>query len=187
VYGLNSVVLRQSCIYGERQFGVEDQGWISWFTIAALLGRKITIFGDGKQVRDALWVDDLVGLYEKILNKDKFSSGGTFNIGGGIVNSISILELIEILKNKLGINLQPNFEKPRKGDQKCEMKARVLQISLQNIYLRSERFLDHMPACYVRAWSSTSPSFSINIKLGQKKTSVDPSVSEKKNTCLRPG
>ncbi len=118
IYGLNSVILRQSCIYGERQFGVEDQGWISWFTIAALLRRKITIFGNGKQVRDALWVDDLVNLYEKILNKDKFRSGKTFNVGGGIVNSISILELIEILENKLGINLQPNFKKPRKGDQK---------------------------------------------------------------------
>lgn len=63
IFGLRTVVFRQSCIYGWRQFGVEDQGWIAWFTIAAELGRPITIFGDGKQVRDVLFIEDLIGAY----------------------------------------------------------------------------------------------------------------------------
>src|SRR5207237_6596752 len=65
IYGLHTVVVRQSCIYGTRQFGVEDQGWVAWFAIAARAGRPITIYGDGKQVRDLLWVDDLLALYER--------------------------------------------------------------------------------------------------------------------------
>src|SRR4029077_17077663 len=63
IYGLRSVVFRMSCIYGPRQFGVEDQGWVAWFTIAGVLGKPITIYGDGMQVRDLLWIDDLVDLY----------------------------------------------------------------------------------------------------------------------------
>ena len=63
IYGMRSVVFRQSCIYGPRQFGIEDQGWVAWFTIAAVLGRPITIFGDGRQVRDVLFADDLADCY----------------------------------------------------------------------------------------------------------------------------
>src|SRR6058998_230693 len=64
IYGLRTVAFRQSCIYGTRQFGIEDQGWVAWFTIAAVLGKQITIYGDGKQIRDVLHVDDLARAYE---------------------------------------------------------------------------------------------------------------------------
>ena len=63
VFGLNTVVLRQSCIYGPRQFGLEDQGWVAWFALRALAGEPITIYGDGKQVRDVLYIDDLVAAF----------------------------------------------------------------------------------------------------------------------------
>ena len=68
IYGLPTVVFRQSCIYGQRQFGIEDQGWVAWFVIAALTGRPITIYGDGKQVRDVLFVDDLLDAYDAALS-----------------------------------------------------------------------------------------------------------------------
>src|SRR4029077_16700510 len=64
IYGMCSVTFRQSCIYGPRPFGIEDQGWVAWFTIAAVLGKKITIYGDGKQIRDVLHVHDLARAYE---------------------------------------------------------------------------------------------------------------------------
>jgi CDP-paratose 2-epimerase len=64
IYGLRTVVMRQSCIYGYRQFGIEDQGWVAWFIIAALKGRPISIYGDGKQVRDVLFIDDLLDAYD---------------------------------------------------------------------------------------------------------------------------
>jgi len=69
IYGLKTVVFRQSCIYGTRQFGIEDQGWVAWFTIASVLGKAITLYGDGKQVRDVLWVGDLISLYERAIER----------------------------------------------------------------------------------------------------------------------
>src|SRR4030067_515592 len=86
IYSLPTVVFRQSCIYGPRQFGVEDQGWVAWFIIAATLGRKITIFGDGKQVRDVLYIDDLVNLFDVTLKKISVASGKIYNVGGGDTN-----------------------------------------------------------------------------------------------------
>ena len=81
-YGLNTVVLRQSCIYGERQFGVEDQGWLSWFTIAVLQNKKISVYGNGKQIRDVLFVNDLVDCFELAHKKIKtLKRGEVFNIG----------------------------------------------------------------------------------------------------------
>ena len=67
IYGMKTVTFRQSCIYGTRQFGIEDQGWIAWFCVAAALGRPFTIYGDGKQIRDVLWIDDLIAAYERAL------------------------------------------------------------------------------------------------------------------------
>ena len=83
IYGLRTVVMRQSAIYGTRQFGVEDQGWVAWFAIAAILGRPITVYGDGHQVRDVLWVGDLVEAYGAALNRIDDVAGEVFNIGGG--------------------------------------------------------------------------------------------------------
>ncbi len=118
IYGLKTVVLRQSCIYGRNQFGIEDQGWVAWFIIAFLLKKKLTIYGNGKQVRDLLFVDDLTNLFHKIyLNKNK-CSGEIFNVGGGISNTLSLLELINILKKKYKLKTKMSFGKERDGDQK---------------------------------------------------------------------
>jgi len=83
IYGLPTVVFRQSCIYGERQFGVEDQGWLAHFVISAVLERPITIYGDGKQVRDVLFIDDLLNAFERAVERQASVSGRVYNIGGG--------------------------------------------------------------------------------------------------------
>ena len=87
IYGMRTVCLRQSCIYGRRQFGVEDQGWVAWFTIATAKGQPIAIYGDGKQVRDVLFVDDLVDCFTAAIEKIDRVKGSVFNIGGGPENN----------------------------------------------------------------------------------------------------
>ena len=82
IYGLRTVSFRQSCIYGWRQFGVEDQGWVAWFTIAAVTGQPVTIYGDGRQVRDLLFVDDLCEAYDAAVERIERASGQVFNLGG---------------------------------------------------------------------------------------------------------
>jgi len=114
---MRTACFRQSCIYGERQFGVEDQGWVAWFIIAGVLGRPVTIYGDGKQVRDILFVEDLVKLYEIAIEKGPRLGGDAYNIGGGQVNTLSLLELVEILNNE-GVKLNYTFDDWRPGDQK---------------------------------------------------------------------
>jgi CDP-paratose 2-epimerase len=118
IYGLRCTVFRQSCIYGTRQFGMEDQGWVAWFTIAAVLDKPVTIYGDGKQLRDLLWVDDLVNLYLAALAKPEFSAGKIYNAGGGEVNTLSLLELVTLLSARLKSPLRPRFSDWRPGDQK---------------------------------------------------------------------
>ena len=118
IYGLKTVVLRQSCIYGRNQFGIEDQGWVAWFIIAFMLKKKITIYGNGKQVRDLLFVDDLCNLFLRIYKKRKKCSGEIFNIGGGLRNTLSLLELVKLLKTKFKLDTKINFGKERDGDQK---------------------------------------------------------------------
>lgn len=118
IYGLKTVVLRQSCIYGTQQFGIEDQGWAAWFIIAVLLSKKITVYGNGKQVRDLLFVDDLVDLYFKIVQNIEIVKGEIFNVGGGLNNSLSILEFFEILQKEHNLNFNYQFSEIRQGDQK---------------------------------------------------------------------
>jgi CDP-paratose 2-epimerase len=118
IYGLKTVVLRQSCIYGTRQYGIEDQGWVAWFTIASILNKPITIYGDGKQVRDILWVDDLVGIYVRLYKDSHKVNGEVFNIGGGSENTLSLLELVTILKEEGVMKRDPGFAAWRPGDQK---------------------------------------------------------------------
>ncbi len=118
IYGLRTVSFRQSCIYGPRQFGVEDQGWVAWFIIAALLGRPITIFGDGRQVRDVLHVDDLLRCYEAAIERGDAVAGLAFNIGGGPTHTLSLLELLQLIEARTGIALEPAFGDERPGDQK---------------------------------------------------------------------
>lgn len=117
IYGLRTVVMRQSCIYGYRQFGVEDQGWVAWFTIAASLDKPITIYGDGKQVRDVLFIDDLVDAYEKAIDNIETASGKIYNIGGGPNNKMSLLELISFLERFLNKKIEYSFSDWRPGDQ----------------------------------------------------------------------
>jgi CDP-paratose 2-epimerase len=119
IYGLPSVVFRQSCVYGLRQFGVEDQGWVAWFVIAALLQRPITIFGDGKQVRDILFVDDLLDAYDLAIEKIDLATGKVFNLGGGMKNTVSIWkEFGPILEKAIGRPIPTNGGDWRPGDQK---------------------------------------------------------------------
>ncbi len=118
IFGLRTVCFRQSCIYGINQFGVEDQGWVAWFTIAALLGKKISVYGNGKQVRDVLFIDDLIDAYLSAVAQASKTAGQVFNIGGGPENTLSILELIGYLENKLEKKIEISFEDWRAGDQK---------------------------------------------------------------------
>src|SRR5262249_4126962 len=118
IYGLRTVVFRQSCIYGTRQFGIEDQGWIAWFCVAATLGQPFTIFGDGKQIRDTLWVGDLVAAYERAWERIDAVSGEVFNLGGGPTNTLSLRELVDRLEHDLGRALQPSHADWRPGDQR---------------------------------------------------------------------
>ena len=117
IYNLDTIVLRLSCIYGNMQFGIEDHGWITWLIIQSYFDKKIKIFGDGKQVRDVLFINDLVRLFYK-LSKSKKNTNKIYNVGGGIKNSLSLLELIEILDKKL--NKKNKYKKFnwRPGDQK---------------------------------------------------------------------
>ena len=118
IYGLPTVVLRQSCIYGTRQFGIEDQGWLAWFIIAAVTGWPITIYGNGKQVRDVLFIDDLLDSYDAAFEKPEQSKGQVFNIGGGRENSISVwLEFQPILERLIGKPVVTKRKEWRPGDQ----------------------------------------------------------------------
>lgn len=117
VYGLKTVVFRQSCIFGNNQYGIEDQGWVAWFLIAALTGKKITIFGNGKQVRDLLHVDDLARVFELAIDKIDTVKGNAFNIGGGPNNKMSILQMIEFIKSQVNENLSLGWSDFRPGDQ----------------------------------------------------------------------
>ncbi len=124
IYGLRTVVFRQSCIYGPRQFGVEDQGWAAHFVIAAVLGRPITIYGDGKQVRDMLYVDDLVAVYLTALEKITSAQGKIYNIGGGPTNTLAIwAEFGPLLERLVGHKIEINYKDWRPGDQPVYISA----------------------------------------------------------------
>lgn len=119
IYGIPATSFRQSCIYGTRQFGVEDQGWVAWFAIASMLERDITIFGDGRQVRDVLHVEDLLQAYESAIRSPDTIAGQAFNIGGGPKNVLSLLDLIEILERRLGKKIPLKWQDWRPGDQRA--------------------------------------------------------------------
>ncbi len=119
IYGLKTCVCRQSCIYGTRQFGVEDQGWVAWFIIAALLGRPVMVYGDGKQVRDLLYVGDLIEAFVGIYKADDRTSGKIYNLGGGASNTLSVKELIGSIPKLTGKKLDWASADWRPGDQKA--------------------------------------------------------------------
>ena len=115
-YGLRTAVFRMSCIYGTRQFGNEDQGWIAHFILSALRNKKITIYGDGKQVRDVLFVSDLIAAYNAFLESQ--SKTGLFNMGGGPRNTLSLGELVERIERMTGRKQDISFAGWRNGDQR---------------------------------------------------------------------
>lgn len=115
-YGMRTAVFRMSCTYGTRQFGFEDQGWVAHFTISTLLGRPLTIYGDGKQVRDVLYVEDLVRAFDQFVHSDL--PHGVFNIGGGPAQMLSLLELLDLLAERMGQRSPVTFADWRPSDQK---------------------------------------------------------------------
>lgn len=117
-YGLSATVFRMSCIYGPHQFGTEDQGWVAHFLIRALQNQAITIYGDGKQVRDILFVTDLVHAFAKARQQIDQVAGQAFNVGGGPENAISLRELLALIENLHGQRPVTDYAETRTGDQR---------------------------------------------------------------------
>lgn len=158
IYDLRTVSFRQSCIYGTRQFGNEDQGWVAWFTIAAMLGKQITIYGDGKQIRDILFVEDLIRAYEAAINDQDAANGQAFNMGGGPENTLSLLELVAHLRETLDIEIPLLWGDWRPGDQRvfvCNIdKAKSLlhwqpQVSVHEGLKRLTTWIDENRTAFV--------------------------------------
>lgn len=118
IYHIPTVVFRMSCQFGPRQFGNEDQGWVAHFLIAAMKNRPLTIFGDGKQVRDILFIEDLVDLFLLAAERVDVMQGQVYNVGGGIQNSISLVELLKFIREDLGCNPHTSYSAWRPGDQR---------------------------------------------------------------------
>ena len=119
IYGLRTLVLRQSCIYGRRQFGVEDQGWVAHFVIATVLDRPIAIYGDGRQVRDVLFIDDLLDAYQRGIDRLDDLRGEVLNLGGGPDNTLAIwTEFGPLLEGLAGRPLAVHYGPWRPGDQR---------------------------------------------------------------------
>ncbi|MEE8168521.1 MAG: NAD-dependent epimerase/dehydratase family protein [Candidatus Hydrothermarchaeales archaeon] len=119
LYGLDTAVFRMSCIYGTRQFGIADQGWVSWFAIATITGKPITIYGDGNQVRDVLYVSDLVAAFDAFIQRRKKIRHDVFNMGGGPENTLSLLELLNVLEEFTGKKADVSFDDWRPSDQRA--------------------------------------------------------------------
>jgi CDP-paratose 2-epimerase len=117
MFGLKTVVFRQSCIYGPHQFGVEDQGWVAYFLIAAHKNKPLTLYGTGKQVRDLLYVDDLIDAYLASIQNIAKTSGQAYNVGGGVDNTLSLIEFVKIIPEYIGKEITPTFAEVRPGDQ----------------------------------------------------------------------
>ncbi len=118
IFGLRTIVFRQSCIYGPHQFGLEDQGWVAWFSIRASLGQPITIYGDGKQIRDVLYVEDLAEAYARAYERIQITAGKIYNLGGGPKNTLSLLELVDLLGRRYRREQRVAFSDWRPGDQR---------------------------------------------------------------------
>jgi CDP-paratose 2-epimerase len=117
-FGVPACVMRMSCIYGPRQMGTEDQGWVAHFLIRALNDEPITLFGDGRQVRDILHVNDAVAAYVAALERIEQVSGRAFNLGGGPANAVSLRQLIARIEGLTGRSTDLRFEEWRAGDQR---------------------------------------------------------------------
>ena len=119
IYQIPTIVFRQSCIYGTRQFGVEDQGWVAWFLIAMMKNKNITIYGNGKQVRDLLFIEDLLDVYDISIESIEKSAGNIYNVGGGPQFSLSVWrEFSKFLEDLLGKKIAVEYSDWRPGDQR---------------------------------------------------------------------
>ncbi len=119
VFGVPTVVFRQSCIFGPNQWGSEDQGWTAWFAGRALRKEPVTIFGDGRQVRDLLYVEDLIDAYELALADPRLVVGKAYNLAGGPQRAVSVwYEFSAILESMLGHEVEARFGPWRAGDQR---------------------------------------------------------------------
>ena len=116
-YGLRTAVLRMSCIYGPHQFGTEDQGWVAHFLIRALRGEPISVYGDGRQVRDILHVDDAVAAYRLLLQNIDLAQGQAYNLGGGPQNAVSVRRVLREIEEIAGRPLDIRQGEWRAGDQ----------------------------------------------------------------------
>ena len=117
IFNLPTAVFRMSCIAGQRQFGNEDQGWVAHFLYSALLGTPLTLYGTGHQVRDVLYVDDLLNAFELVREKSDITRGQIYNVGGGRKNTISLLELLDLIEQITGKRPEYRLETSRPGDQ----------------------------------------------------------------------
>jgi CDP-paratose 2-epimerase len=117
MFGLPTVVFRMSCIAGARQFGNEDQGWVAHFLYSALQGRPVTLYGNGRQVRDILCVDDLVRAFERVRSHATKTAGQIYNVGGGAENAVSLLDIIDEIEDLTGKRLGFRTANTRPGDQ----------------------------------------------------------------------
>jgi CDP-paratose 2-epimerase len=157
---LRTVVFRQSCIYGPRQMGVEDQGWVAWFLMAARMGRRLQVYGTGKQVRDLLYVDDLLDAYDAALERIDAVAGEVYNVGGGVDHSMSVwVEFAPIVERLVGRRPGVDFGEWRPGDQKVYVSdvrkatrdlgwaPRVgLEEGIERLWRWIERHLDLLPS-----------------------------------------
>ncbi|MEP9398263.1 SDR family NAD(P)-dependent oxidoreductase [Mesorhizobium sp. KR2-14] len=116
-YEIPTAVLRMSCIFGPRQFGTEDQGWVAHFILRVLSGEPVVIFGDGEQVRDILYVGDAVSAYRAVLDAIDRLEGQAFNLGGGPENAISLNLLLQELASMTGVEAEVRYSEQRRGDQ----------------------------------------------------------------------
>jgi CDP-paratose 2-epimerase len=114
---MNTIVFRQSCIYGPQQVGIEDQGWVAWFIRKALVGDNLNVYGSGKQVRDLLQIDDLLNAYDLALAKIEVTRGQIYNLGGGPESARSVVEVLNIIKKEFP-KLEWTYGRWRAGDQK---------------------------------------------------------------------
>ena len=117
MFGIPTVVFRMSCIAGPRQFGTEDQGWVAHFLYSALAGHPVVVYGDGRQVRDVLSVQDLMCAFAAVRQKREVTSGQIYNVGGGAKNTVSLLELIAEIEKLTGREVGTIFDQRRPGDQ----------------------------------------------------------------------
>lgn len=124
IFGLKTVVFRHSSMYGGRQFATYDQGWVGWFCLQAVEAKRnpgrepFTISGNGKQVRDVLHAEDMVRLYFGVVDRIEAAHGQVFNVGGGMANSLSLLELFSLLEEFTGTELNYTRLPPRESDQR---------------------------------------------------------------------